>query len=242
MNRLRDEVGGDPVSDRGIELLRGTSATPRDPDLRRRVWLALQRSQASGLRRISLVKVFALAMLTILFAGTAGAVITARWIVPAMERVSALTETDRAASMPAKARRVRKIANLAPADVTPVDALLDEKPAPARVVRARAKAKSVAKTVATLPRASAATPQERTQVLDALIALRRDHDPQRAGALLERYLLDHPRGALREEALVLATEAADARADHTQARRFARSYQAEYPQGRFREFAAQHLP
>ena len=241
MNRLRDDVGGDPVSDRGIALLRGTSPTPRDADLRRRVWLSVQRSQASSLRRISLVRVFALATSTILFAGTAGAVITARWIVPAMEPGSVPNETGRGATtVPTKPRAVHKIANVAAADVTAVDALLDEKPAPARVHRARGKAKTVAKTAVTVPRTTAATPQERTQVLDALIALRRDHDPHRAGALLERYLLDHPRGALREEALVLATEAADARADHAQARRFARSYQAEYPQGRFRQFAAQH--
>jgi hypothetical protein len=89
-------------------------------------------------------------------------------------------------------------------------------------------------------RSAAAATQERTQVLDALIALRRDHDPVRAGAMLDRYLAAHPRGALREEALVLATEAADARGDHQLAQRLARSYQADYPEGRFRQFARSH--
>ena len=73
-------------------------------------------------------------------------------------------------------------------------------------------------------------------MLDALIALRRDHDPVRAGALLDSYLVAHPRGALREEALVLATEAADARGDHALAQRLARIYQADYPQGRFHQY------
>jgi hypothetical protein len=234
MNRLRDDVGGDPVSDRGIQLLRGTSPTPQNPDLRRRVWMALQRSQPPAfVPRASVIRVFALALSTILFAGTAGAVITARWIVPAIERVSAPFDGERAPALRPAKRAVHKVAQ---PEGTKVQALLDETPTPAPTARVRTKAR----TVAAVPHTAAATPQERTQVLDALIALRRDHDPDRAGVLLERYLLDHPRGALREEALVLAIEAADARADHAQARRFARSYQAGYPQGRFRQFAAQH--
>jgi hypothetical protein len=177
-----------------------------------------------------LVRGFAIAMSTILFAGTAGAVITTRWIAPAIERLAAPADGERAAARPAKARAARKVAH---ADTT-LDALLDEAPAP--VVRHRAKPR----TVTAVPRATVATQQERTQVLDALVALRRDKDPVRAGAMLDRYLSEHPRGTLREEALVLATEAADARGDHAQAQRYARSYQADYPQGRFRQFAAQH--
>jgi hypothetical protein len=229
MNRLRDDVGGDPVSERGIELLRGTGPTPRNPELKRRVWTWLQRSHGHGFAaRTPVVRAFAFAMSTILIAGTAGAMITTRWIAPAIERVSAPSEIERVTPRPAKSRAVRKAAD------NSVDAILDEAPAP--VVRHRAKAKAVA----IVPRTAGTTPQERTQVLDALVALRRDRDPHRAGVLLERYLLDHPRGALREEALVLATEAADARGDHAQAQRFARSYQSEYPQGRFHQFAAQH--
>jgi hypothetical protein len=234
MNRLRDDVGGDPVSERGIELLRGTAPTPRNPELKRRVWTSLQRSQTrTGLAaRTPVVRVLAFAMSTILVAGTAGAVITTRWIAPAIERAAAPSVMERpAAPRPAKPRALHKLA-----DNSAVGAILEETPAPAPVVRPRAKAKSVA----VVPRPAGTTSQERTQVLDALVALRRDHDPQRAGVLLERYLADHPRGALREEALILATEAADARGDHAQAQRFARSYQSEYPRGRFQQFAAQH--
>src|SRR5438128_1054832 len=54
---------------------------------------------------------------------------------------------------------------------------------------------------------TAAVARERTQVLDAMIALRRDHDPVSAGAILQHYLASHPSGTLREEALLLAFEA-----------------------------------
>ncbi|HVT10434.1 MAG TPA: hypothetical protein VHO67_23395, partial [Polyangia bacterium] len=88
----------------------------------------------------------------------------------------------------------------------------------------------------------AASPaRERTQVLDALIALRRDHDPERAQALLDPYLQRSRQGALREEALVLAIEAADARSDGARAARLAHVYQDEYPGGRFAAFVASHM-
>ncbi len=77
-------------------------------------------------------------------------------------------------------------------------------------------------------------------MLDALVALRREHDPVRAGALLARYLSAHPRGALREEALVLAIEAADARGDRAGGAQLAQVYQDEFPAGRFLPFARSH--
>ncbi|HXJ22838.1 MAG TPA: hypothetical protein VMT03_21650, partial [Polyangia bacterium] len=83
--------------------------------------------------------------------------------------------------------------------------------------------------------------QERTQVLDAMIALRRDHDARRASTLLDTYLAGNRHGALREEALVLALEAADARGDVVRAVRLAHSYQGEFPGGRFTAFVQSHL-
>jgi chorismate-pyruvate lyase len=73
-----------------------------------------------------------------------------------------------------------------------------------------------------------------------MVALRRDHDPVRAGQLLGRYLAAHPNGALREEALVLAIEAAADGGDTARARDLARTYRAAYPRGRFQQFAADH--
>ena len=87
---------------------------------------------------------------------------------------------------------------------------------------------------------AASVARERTEVLDALVALRREHDPVRAGTLLARYLSAHPRGALREEALVLAIEAADARGDRAIGEQLAHAYQGEFPAGRFLAFARSH--
>jgi hypothetical protein len=87
---------------------------------------------------------------------------------------------------------------------------------------------------------AASVARERTEVLDALVALRREHDPFRAGGLLARYLSAHPHGALREEALVLAIEAADARGDRAVGEQLAHAYQGEFPAGRFLAFARSH--
>ena len=101
-------------------------------------------------------------------------------------------------------------------------------------------ARSAPKKLASLPPSAASVARERTEVLDALVALRREHDPVRAGTLLARYLSAHPRGALREEALVLAIEAADARGDRTGGEQLAQAYQTEFPAGRFLPFARSH--
>jgi len=226
MNRLRDYSGDGPVSERGIEMLRETAATAATPDLRHRVWNSLQQIpvEAAGVSMPG-VKALVLGVMIFSVAGTAGAVITGRWIVPALDRVD--TNAYAPAARTEHRRPVRRIAT-APAR--------DEAIAPVVVKAGPVKALRAPVAVHN----SAASTQERTQVLDALVALRRDHDPVRAGALLEHYLGAHPHGALREEALVLATEAADARGDHALAQRLARSYQAEYPDGRFQEFARSH--
>jgi len=230
MNRLRDYSGDGPVSERGIEMLRETAATAATPDLKHRVWNSLQQIpvEAAGVSMPG-VKALVLGVMIFSVAGTAGAVITGRWIVPALDRVD--TNAYAPAARTEHRRPVRRIATAPARD----EAIA---PAPAPVVVKAGPVKALRAPVAV--HNSAASTQERTQVLDALVALRRDHDPVRAGALLEHYLGAHPHGALREEALVLATEAADARGDHALAQRLARSYQAEYPDGRFQEFARSH--
>ena len=72
-------------------------------------------------------------------------------------------------------------------------------------------------------------------------ALRLDHNPVRARALLATYLERHPNGALAEEALALTIEAAVAHHDGDAAALGAR-YLRRYPAGPFRALAlrAQH--
>lgn len=71
-------------------------------------------------------------------------------------------------------------------------------------------------------------------VLSAIEVLRRQHDAARASQMLEAYLGEHPQGALREEAMALAVEAASARGDNRESRRLAARYEHAFPDGRFR--------
>jgi hypothetical protein len=84
--------------------------------------------------------------------------------------------------------------------------------------------------------AKAAPAQETALVLAAVRALRREHDPGRAGTLLDDYIRRFPDGVLAEEALALAIEAASARGDG-RAATLARAYLKRYPQGRFERAA-----
>jgi len=87
------------------------------------------------------------------------------------------------------------------------------------------------------PRAAGAseTPkgEDPTTVVQAIRALRKEHDPARAESLLQEYLHAHPRGALTEDALALLIETAAARHDPI-ARERASRYLRLYPNGRYR--------
>jgi hypothetical protein len=221
MNRLRDIVDheggmrGDPLFRRGVELLQGTPPTLVLPDTQARVWRAIRRASMPAPRRLwTLALRVAVAAAVALAAGTAGAVIADRWIAPQIDK---MTDGARGTELPSRSKfRRRRATPPAPVEAAGLDTTVDP------VVTA------------------AAVARERTEVLDALVALRREHDPVRAGTLLARYLTAHPRGALREEALVLAIEAADARGDRAGGEQLAHAYQGEFPAGRFIAFARGH--
>lgn len=86
--------------------------------------------------------------------------------------------------------------------------------------------------------ASPASGEDPSAVLAAMRALRLDHDPVRARALLSRYLERHPDGALAEEALAMSIEAAVAHRDPDAAALGAR-YLKLYPTGPFHSLAGQ---
>jgi hypothetical protein len=237
VNRLRDEVGQGAVHEKGIEMVRRTHGTPSDADLKRRVWAALKDGEPRAARafRWSGLRSFAVAGVVLCLCGTAAAMISrhgGHWIW-------ARSAPARTPTPPAIAPRV---APPAPREVgTPAPAIAPASPAAAPMPAARPRpVRAVAPRAIELTPAAAAT-AERTQVLDAMVALRRDHDAARAGHLLDHYLTTHPHGALREEALVLAIEAAAARGDGASARRLAAGYAEAYPNGRFREFARDTL-
>jgi hypothetical protein len=237
MKRLRDMEGDEPLFRRGVEVLRGTPPTAEMPDAKQRVWRGIQRAPAPTRRRPPiLLPKLALVAIVALGAGTAGAVIAHRWqrgqreMVPAREGVASPPRSMPPAPRPEEASPIAAVADTAPAVADAVEAIARPRPA----------ARSAPKKLASLPPSAASVARERTEVLDALVALRREHDPVRAGTLLARYLSAHPRGALREEALVLAIEAADARGDKTGGEQLAHAYQAEFPAGRFLPFARSH--
>jgi len=235
MNRLRDMDTDEPAFRRGVDVLRETPATPRAPAMKARVWRSLRRAEATaapGLR--ALVLKLALVAIVCLGAGTAGAVITRRWIVPALDDVRAATPP----STPAPARVVEAARPLPPAAAPAAAATATETVDERRL--SKPPPRSAPKKPTSALASATAVARERTEVLDALVALRREHDPLRAGGLLTRYLAAHPHGALREEALVLAIEAADARGDATGAQQLAQTYQREFPAGRFLTFARGH--
>jgi hypothetical protein len=225
MNRLRDMDTDEPAFRRGVEVLRETPPTPQVPDLKQRVWRSIRRASATpaprGFRTLGLK--LAVVAVVCVGAGTAGAVITRRWIVPALHEVGPATPPS--TPLPARAEKLSPVPPIAPAAAAQIS---------------KAPSRSAPKKLASPLPSAAAVARERTEVLDALVALRREHDPVRAGALLTRYLAAHPHGALREEALVLAIEAADARSDAAGAQQLARTYQTEFPAGRFLTFARGH--
>jgi hypothetical protein len=75
-------------------------------------------------------------------------------------------------------------------------------------------------------------------LMDAVKALRQDHDPVEASRLLREYLRRYPRGSLSEEARALSVEAAVAR-NGPDVPSLSKEYLRLYPNGRFRK-AAQH--
>lgn len=80
---------------------------------------------------------------------------------------------------------------------------------------------------------NANAPEDTGPLLEAMRALRIEHNPVRARQLLTDYLGQHPRGFLAEEALVMLVEAAAAHHDSDAAALVAR-YHRLYPDGAFR--------
>jgi hypothetical protein len=242
MNRLRDIVEregglrGDPLFRRGVELLQGTPPSMVLPETRSRVWRAIRRASAPasrGLRTLALR--FAVVGAVVLVAGTAGAVIAHRWIAPQIQK----TPDDMRGVEPPSGSKAPgpRASPSARVEAPPVE-LPGEGPTETAAPKVPARTGPRKPTTPAVTVASVA--RERTEVLDALVALRREHDPVRAGTLLARYLSAHPRGALREEALVLAIEAADGRGDRAVGEQLAHVYQGEFPAGRFLAFAHSH--
>ena len=252
MNRLRDESGLDPISEKGIEMLRSVRPTASSPLLKRRVWAALQESTiASPARqRSSMLRVVVVGVGLVAFTATAAATIGGRRIAARIEKFWG-PRVDVGGGGAPRAERTKPVRVVAEAVKAPDEEMLPESAAPEAPIEADSRvpvagspptsaARGALRPARPVPLA-AETTRERAQVWEALVALRRDHDPNHAAALLNHELEANPHGVLRQEALVLAIEAADARGDRRGAEGFARVYQREFPSGRFKQLAQRYL-
>jgi hypothetical protein len=253
MNRLREESGLDPISEKGIEMLRSVRPTASSPLLKRRVWAAVQESTiASPARqRSSLLKVLVVGFGLVAFTATAAATIGGRGIAARIEKLFRPQAGVGVGAAAPRAERTKPVRIVAEAERAPDLEMLPESAAAEAAVKADSRmpvarsplaspAHSALRPSRTVPLA-AETTRERAQVWEALVALRRDHDANRAATLLNHELEANPHGVLRQEAFVLAIEAADARGDRHGAEGFARAYEREFPSGRFKQLAQRYL-
>jgi len=265
MRRLRQETPTNAAFvGAAIDLVRATPATHATPEAKRRVWAALETSRVAAWKReqspLSRARLMAATLTILCLAGTASAVVGRRWLQAAVTRWTAPAAKDAVPAAPAGGHR-RPLASALAGHAAiplareegsappPAEAPLRPNPVPERTRAATVSTSAPASRV--LRRAAAErapAPPERaglhlgpSEVLDAMVALRRDHDPARASELLARYLTGHPAGALREEALVLSIEAAAARGDDGSVRQFAQQYSRNYPGGRFQSVVEGYL-
>ncbi len=253
MNRLREESGLDPISEKGIEMLRAVRPTASSPLLKRRVWAALQASTiASPVRqRSSMLRVVVVGVGLVAFTATAAATIGGRRIATRIEQFLGPLGGGGAGVAQPRSERTKPVRVVAEAPKAPEVEMLPESAASQEPAQADSRAAVAGSApassthVALRPTRTGSlaveTTRERAQVWEALVALRRDHDPNHAAALLNHELEANPHGVLRQEALVLAIEAADARGDRRGAEGFARAYQREFPTGRFMQLAQRYL-
>ena len=261
MNRLRDEGATSPTHARGTGLLRAARPREFSPEMKRRVWLAVkshrnEEASAGGLRgpgrRLIGLRGAVLIATVLLSAASAGAMIGRRVIARRQAttevRSSQATQTLRAAGdrrLPVRSGSVAVAVPVAapPNEVEPSPEAVApiELHPPSRSHGGRGRTHAVSEATPTKAEVAAKEQGAHQLIVDAMTALRRDHDANRAGVLLDRYLTGNPGGALREEALALAVEAAIARDDRPARDRLGQAYLSRYPSGRFRSFVQSGL-
>jgi hypothetical protein len=248
MKKLTAEDGArqDPQEQLLRDLVRSAEPFTPSPFAKRSVYHRVTR--AGSTRWPRLVRAGALA--SVLFGGTAMASIavgTYAWLRPAPRQSAAPSARP---PLPRERQREPRAA-AAPASVasqgsgvtTPLSASGSSPQVAATAARPAGKPVSVARKHAQRQRVSSLLPDESedpAEIMQAVRALRRDHDPLQAQRLLDHYLAIHREGAFTEDALALAIEAASVRQDPA-ARSYARRYLAQFPSGRFRDLARRTL-
>ena len=223
MQPLRERASpNSPLEARAIELLRAVERFQPPPGCKSRVRAKLlERKVTRSVRVLSLAPVLAL----VLLAAGASATLGRDWIAARYRAVA-----EPAVRMDPSAAPAVRLKTSVPQTRVMTDIGQSARPesesAPVPSVPLRSDT----------PRASGQRSEQDRLVFDAMRALRREGQPERASMLLDDYLQRHPTGSLAEEALALSIEAASARGD-ARARELAERYLARYPTGRFRRAA-----
>ena len=230
--RLLDDAGM-PRSEWAVDLLR--SASPYQPPQGRKERVRLGLAERSSRRAPVWLRPAVAAAVLIGGGAIASAALGSwpGWIVRAYHSLVAPS----AVSPPAPAPETKARPHVPVIAAPPPTA-----PAPPRTNLAAREPTPVARAARRgAPTATATTAADADRlVLEAMRALRLQHNPVRARALLSRYLDRHPNGALAEEALALSIEAAVAHQDADAAALAAR-YVRQYPRGPFHGLARQTL-
>ncbi len=225
MERLRETQHiSDPLLADGVKLLRATGPLERSPFVEARVLARIEatKRQAAPAQRRWATAIAAIALIGL--ASAASAMMLRR--AQDARRLRAV----KAISDHAKRNRSMPIPQIAAPPVVPTPVAHVRPRKIAVVSESRPKTTEPAVPADDEIEAGAAL------VLEATSALRNQHDPKRAGRLLDDYLNRYPSGVLAEEALALAIEAAAAGGDD-RARTLASKYLRNYPKGRFRDAA-----
>ncbi len=228
MERL-SRSDGLPAGDRGLaDLLRAAEPYQADPFRKRRVLVKV----LGATRGARIVRWPRLVTAAVILTATAAAAATggfsrgyeALFGSSAEEAPASSPSVESAATPPVEpAPRFEPepvVATPAPEPDAPLQ------PAPKERVRATSKPSE--------------NPEDAAAVLDAIRALRKERDPERAERLLGEYMKSNPNGVLSEDALALSIEAAAAKRD-PRAADYARRYLARYPQGKYRAVAQRAL-
>jgi hypothetical protein len=223
----------DPSAQWARTLLAEAEPYEEVPGRRERVWTNLQSRRLDSLSRrrgpLRWRLAFAALVLTTSAAFASAAMVGwPAWLARAIGPASSVPTVETRSRIRSTTDRTM------PPTVAPPNAEPPAPPAPAVVAApsvgyptpqpAHARRQAAANTAAT---------EDTGPLLQAMRALRIEHNPVRARQLLTDYLGQHPRGFLAEEALVMLVEAAAAHHDSDASALVAR-YHRLYPEGAFR--------
>jgi hypothetical protein len=246
--RLRDlDAAPGSVEAEAAGLLRAAERHVPSAAAKMRVRAALIRTPRPGFR-FALQPILIVVLIVAGGAAAAGSSPGRRWLGRGYRRL--VTWVAPGAAAPRPQRVARAVSPIAAGPEQPAPPGLQEPavvaPAPVHEVVAPRRAEARAAHHVERPAQPLADGDEPVLVAAAVRALRRDHNPARARALLDQYLRRWPDGALVEEAMALEIESSQAlgqagAAGDVATRALAARYLQRFPGGRFASVAQRAL-